>query len=118
MHHQHRGAGGDRADRRELLGRVVAQIGIEARVDADRAGEREQHGVAVGCAARGLARADIAAGAGPVLHQDLLPKRLAHALADQARHDVVAAARRERHHQRDRPRGISVGALRVRGEGR
>ena len=85
---------------------------------ADRAGKREQHGVAVGRAARGLARADVAAGARPVLDHDVLSERLAHALADEARHDVVAAARRERHHQRDRPRGINVGALRVHGEHR
>ena len=51
-----------------------------------------------------------AAGAGLALHQDRLADLLAELLADDARHHVDAAARRERHQQADR----SVDELRLR----
>src|ERR1700694_3199168 len=44
-----------------------------------------------------MAHADIAAGAGLVLDEELLAELLAELLSEQARHDVGWAARRERH---------------------
>ena len=99
-------AGGDQADRREILARVVADIGVERRIDRERAGAAEAERVAVGRGFRDLARRDRAARPALVLDHDLLAERLAHLLGDDARHHVVAAAGRIRHHQRDRARGI------------
>ena len=51
-------------------------------------------------------RRDGAAGPAAVLHHDLLAEHAGHLLGNDARHCVVAAAGRKRHHQRDRTRGI------------
>ena len=106
MHQHDQRAGRDQADRREILARVVADIGIERRIDRERAGAAEHERVAVGRGLRDRARRDRAAGAAAVLDHDLLAERLAHLLGDDARHHVVAAAGRVGHDQRDRPVGI------------
>ena len=61
---------GDQPDRREILARIVARIGIEARIDRDRAGVAEQQRVAVGLGLGDRAGAEIAAGAGAVIDHD------------------------------------------------
>ena len=101
--HQHDSAlGGDQADRRKILARVIADIGIERRIDRKRAGAADHQRVAVGLGLRDLARRDGAAGAAAVLDDDLLAERLAHLVGDDARDGVVAAAGRIGHDQRDR----------------
>jgi hypothetical protein len=105
MHDQDRRCGCDRADRRELLIRVIAHVGIERRIDRHRASESEYHRVSVRRAARDLPRADIAPRTGPILDHHLLSERTTHAFADQPRHDVIAAAGGKRDHQRDRSAG-------------
>src|SRR6266849_5722702 len=51
---------------------------------------------------------DGASGAGTVLDHELVAERLAHVLGEQARQDVVAAPRRERHHDGDRTGRIDL----------
>jgi hypothetical protein len=63
---------------------------------------RHQQGVTVGIGAHQLVDRDDAAGAGLALHQDRLADALAELLPDNARDDVDAAARCERHQQADR----------------
>jgi len=68
-----------------------------------------QHRVAVGCGLRDDVGADIAAGARPVVDDDLLSGRLGEMLARDTRHDVEdAGARRKRHDKADRARGIGL----------
>ena len=86
---------------REILARIVTGVGIERRVDRERAGIGQQDGVAVGRGLCDRTGRDRAAGAAAVLDHDLLSERLAHPLGHQARQRVIAAAGRERHHQRD-----------------
>ena len=75
---------------------------------AKRAGIGEQDGVAVGRALGDRAGCERAAGAGAIVHHDLLAERLAHLLGHHARQRIVAAAGRERNDQRDRPVGIGL----------
>jgi hypothetical protein len=82
----------DEADRRKILARVVADIGIEGRIDGERSGATEAERIAVGRRARHLPGRDRAAGAAAVLDHDLLAERRSHGIGDDARHGVVAAA--------------------------
>ena len=111
MHQHDIAARRDQADRREILARVVADVGIERRVDRKRA-RRDQKRVAVGRGLGDLARRDGAAGAAAVLDHDGLAEPRAHPLGDDARDHVVAAAGRVGHDQRDRARRIVGGAIR------
>ena len=105
----------DQSDRHEILARIVARVGIERRIDRKRAGAREQDRVTVGRGPRHLARCDGAAAAcGAVFHHHLLAERATYPLGDVSRQRVVAAARRERHHQDDRPVRIVLRASRQR----
>ena len=101
MHQHDIAARCDQSDRREILARVVADIGIERRVDRERA-RGDQERVAVGLGLGDLARRDGAAGAAAVLDHDGLAEARAHPLGDDARDHVVAAAGRVGHDQRDR----------------
>jgi hypothetical protein len=68
----------------------------------------DHQGVAVG---RGLGdgpRAQCAGGAGTIVDHELLAERAAHVLSQHARHHVVAAAGRERHHDHDRAGRIGL----------
>ena len=88
----------------------IAGMGVEARIDRDRAGVAEQQRVAVGRGLGDRAGADGAAGAGPVVDDELLAARSDSFGGDHARHGVDAAARRIRHDQRDGPRRVVGGA--------
>jgi hypothetical protein len=59
---------------------------------------RHQQMVAVGRRLCDVGGAGVAAGAGPVLHHELLAQQLAHLGAHDACYDVGWAAGRERHH--------------------
>ena len=101
MHQHDIAARRDQSDRREILARVVADVGIERRIDRQRA-RGDQQRVAVGRGLGDLARRDGAAGAAAVLDHDGLAEARAHPLGDDARDHVVAAAGRVGHDQRDR----------------
>ena len=71
------GVPADQADRLEVLGRVVFEIGIERGRGAVRAHVAHHDGVAVGRRLRAAGDAGGAAGAGDVLDDELLAERLA-----------------------------------------
>src|SRR5262249_39082952 len=97
---------GDQPDRREVLARIEAGIGVEAGVDGDGSGVPEEQRVAVGRALDEGARADEAGAAGAIVDHDLLAERARKLLRDHARHGVDAAARRVRHDKGDDAGGI------------
>ena len=102
-HHHHRN-GAEQRHRREVLDRIEGQLGVERRRDRDRAW-RQQQRVAVGRGLRHRIGAEIAAGAGLVLHHHRLAEALAEFSADKARERVGGAAGGERNHEGDRARG-------------
>src|SRR5215471_3519370 len=106
MHRQHARLPTDQPDRGEVLARIVSGIGIERRIDTERAGIGEQDGVAIGRALGDGSRRDRATSAAAVLHHDLLAERAGHLLGNDTRQRIVAATGGKRHHQRDRTRGI------------
>ena len=94
-------------DRREVLDRVVRQLAIDVGQDRVRAGRVEQQRVAVRRRLRDELRADAAAGAGAVLDDERLAELRAHAVGENPRDAVDAAAGRERNddaHRLDRIR--------------
>ena len=101
MHQHDQGAGRDQADRGEILARIVTGVGVERRVDRERAGAAEDQRVAVRCTPRHGPRGDRAAGAAAVLDDDLLAQRLAHFVGDDTGHGIVAASRGVGDHQHD-----------------
>ena len=114
MDHENLLVGGDEPDRREILAWVVAGI---AAVEAGRHGEEarmaDHQRVAVGRRLGGRACADGAGRPAAVFDDELLTKRAPHVLAQQPRQNVVAAARRERHHDGDGTRGVGLRARRA-----
>lgn len=70
-HDRHRG---DAADGREIPGGVTG-IGIEARIDRDRAGPAQKQRVSVGCGLGDGAGADIAATPAAIVDDHLLAER-------------------------------------------
>ena len=114
VHAYDQGAGGDEADRGEILARVVADIAVERRIDGQRAGAAEPQRVAVGHALGDLAGGDAAACAATIFDHDLLAQRLAHFLGGGPRHEVVAAAGRVGNDQGDGPARIILRAGRGR----
>ena len=93
---------GDQPDRLKILGRPVGEVRIELDGGGVRPHLPHQDGVAVRVGAHRAGRTGGAAGAGHVLHHDLLAERARHVIGGDARRDVGRAARRERHDQRDR----------------
>ncbi|MNC84447.1 hypothetical protein D3C83_00020 [compost metagenome] len=87
---------GQQRNRREILHGIVAGALVEDRAGDERDRVHEQR-VAVGCAAHGDARADLARGAAAVVDDDLLSEQSRELVGDRARVEVRAAARRERH---------------------
>ena len=96
--HRHRG---DQTDRRKILARVHAELGVEAGVDRQRSGMAEQQRVAVGCRTRDGTRADRSAAAAAVVDGHRLVERVGQFLRHHAGHGVDAAAGRVRHDERD-----------------
>ena len=108
-HDQDRGSR-HQADRLEVLGRIVFEIGIERGRGAVRAHVPHHDRVAVGLCLRAARDAGGAAGAGDVLDDELLTERLGIILADDAGDDVRRPARGKRHDDRDRAGRIGLGA--------
>ena len=111
---QHIGAGGDDADRHEVLHRIERLL-VDPGVDGVRDGN-DQKRVAVGGRLCGEIGADDAAGAAAVIDKDLLAQSLAELIGDDAADHVVAAARRERDDHADRAARIIVRGCCRRGE--
>ena len=93
--------------RREIFQRVVRQRFVEAGIDNDRR-TRQIKRVAVRRRLRHHFGADIAAGAGPVVDDDLLVPRLGEFLSDQARHQINAAAGSKGDDEADRAGGVGL----------
>ena len=105
--HQREGRNLEERDRREVARELVAHI----RIDVLRAGHRaarQQQGVAIGRRFGDKALADHAAGARPVLDDELLPEELAHLGRHLPRHEVVAASRSDRDDDAHRLRRIAL----------
>ena len=100
-HDQDRRAG-RQADRLEVLGRVVFEVGIERGRRAVRAHVPHHDRVAVRLRLRAARDAGGAAGAGDVLDDELLAERLREVFADDAGDDVGRSAGGERHDDGDR----------------
>ena len=94
----------DEADRRKILARVHAELGVKAWVDRQRPGVAEQQRVAVGCGACHRAGADCAAATAAVIDGHGLAERVGQFLRHHAGHRVDAAAGRIGDNERDAAR--------------
>jgi hypothetical protein len=90
----------------EGFARVVGQLCEHRRIDGVGHGRHQQR-VTVGRGARQQLGRDDVRGAGPIVHDHLLPEGLAHALRQEARDEVRSPARGERHEEADRAVGIA-----------
>ncbi len=113
-HDHHVGRGGDQRKRNELL-RLVGELPIERLVDRKRPGRAHQQRVAVGLGMIGGIGADIAAGAGLVLHHHRLAPLGRQLVAEDARQHVIGAAAGEGDDETDGTGG--EGGLREDGRG-
>jgi hypothetical protein len=115
MHCEHMRRRAHQADRREVLHGVVGDFRIEARIDDEIAAAGKQR-IAVRGRARGRGDAEIAAGAGEILHIELLPQALREFLRKQPRGGVIGATGGDRHDHADRTRrvGLCAGGARQR----
>ena len=116
-HRQRVGHDSDQADRREILHRVVGELGIDDGVGDVRGRGRHAERVAVGRGLGDRIGADGAAGAGAVLDHDGLPEPLAELGRDQPPDHVHRRARRQRDNHADcdgwamrpaRPRAVTT----------
>jgi hypothetical protein len=98
----------DLGDRDEVLQRTVRELGVVVRVDRHRADVAEQETVAVGAGPDRDFHADVAGGAGPVVHHHLLLEELGHRRLDDAADGVRSPARSERHDHAYRPGRVFV----------
>ena len=101
-------------DRRDVLLRVVGQLGEQQRVDGERPADADADDRAVGLGLGDRVGAEIAAGARLVLHHESAARIfLAELIGDQPRHRVGRRAGAERHID---VHGLGRPALRLRGE--
>ncbi len=98
----------DTRDHLEILHRIVGQLRIQPHVERERAVAAHEQRVAVWRALRRGVGADVAVRAGLVLDHHRLAEGLRHFSADQARQEVVAAARGEGRDDVDRPVRIGL----------
>ncbi len=97
---------GQRRDLRhqsEILQRLIAGLRLRDRQDGKRADRRERERVAVGRKFQRSLRSDEAAGACPILDDDLLSERLRELAGHEARDGIGRAAGRKRNDQAQRP---------------
>ncbi|MCY1531335.1 hypothetical protein D9M68_665570 [compost metagenome] len=102
VHHQHVGHRGHDRDRREVLHRVVRQVGEQPGVDRVGRDCAHHQRIAVGRRLRHEVGPDIAARARAVFHDDGLAQGTAHLLGQHAGHGVQRAAGRVRHDEAQR----------------
>ena len=98
----------DQPDRREILARVEAGIGIETGIDRQRAGMAEEQRMTVGRALDEGAGTDQAGAAGAIVDHDLLAKRSRKFFRHHARQGVDATPGRIGHDQGDGSCGVSL----------
>ncbi len=101
-------------NRHEIAHRIVAQLGVHARVGAVRAACPQQKGVAVRRRARDCSGAEAGARATAILNDDRLPQHFAEPRPNDARDYVDATAGRERHNDLDRLARIGLRPYRQR----
>ena len=94
--------GDEAADRREALDRVIGELGVEARIDHEGRFRADEQRVAVGRRLGDVFGGDLVVGARPVLDDRLLAPGFGEALRQHAAERIGDAARRRRHHDRDR----------------
>jgi hypothetical protein len=100
MADEHLRAEHNHRDRREVATRIVGHLG-QQRLD-DEAGRRgDQQSVTVGCSFRRQIVADYSAGAGAVIHHDLLAPRFGEALGNHPGHAVGCTSSRVGHDDPD-----------------
>jgi hypothetical protein len=98
--------GAEFGDRREILEGIIGHLGIKAGID--HVGARaDQQRIAVRLGMGHVSDPDIAAGARAVLDNDIAGQREPEILAEDSRHDVGGAGRRERNDDLDRPLRIA-----------
>ena len=114
MRHDHQRHQEDVGDRQEIDQRLVRQVGIEARIDAEGAARHDHQRVAVGCRGLAVLGGGNAAAARLVLDDDLLLPDVGQLLGHQAGEDVGGLAGRKRHDEAHR----LVGPRRLRQGGR
>src|SRR5262245_34674512 len=85
-------------DRREVLQRIVGQVGIDMRTDAMRGDAALEQCVAVGRRLGDEARAHYAAHAGAVVDHDGLAEHFTELLSHDARKQIRTPAGRDKHH--------------------
>jgi hypothetical protein len=100
-------------DRHAVVDEVERELLVERRVDRI-VGTGEGDGVAVGRSGERELHADVAAGADPVLDDEVLTEIIGEILADQPRGDVVGAARGEAYDPAHRPGRIVLRACEAR----
>ena len=97
MHHQHGRPGGEEHHRREVLLRIIRQLGVEVLQHRIGAVEAEINGVAIGRRLGDIVGRQHAVRAGAVLDHDHLSGALLYLGGEGAAQDVGHAARRGRH---------------------
>ena len=112
MHHDDMRHGGGEADRREVVRRVIRQVGEKTRRDRVDRNVAHHDGVAIRRRLRHMARGDGAGRAGPVVDHDRLAEQLGEPGLQDARHYIGAAARRKAHHHAHGLRRIVLRARR------
>ena len=107
IHHHDVGHADDARDRRDVADEIEIELVVERRIDRVRRADQEKR-VAVGRRAHDRLGGDIAAGARPVLDDELLAEPLRQPLTDQARDDVGRAAGGKADNDAHRPRRIGL----------
>ena len=96
-------------DRGEIAQGIVTGVGIEVRVDRQRALMAERDRVTVGCCFRAKRCTDVALRAAAVIDDDLLTPELGQLRSEHTSEPVRSAARRKRHDEAHGFRGIALG---------
>src|SRR5258705_11450384 len=107
MHLHDMGHAHDAGYWREIADEIEIEFVVKRRVDSIRRGNHEER-VAVRRRIHDRLGADVAAGPGPVLDDELLAKPLGKPLTDQARHDVGTPASGETNDYAHRPRWVGL----------
>ena len=95
-------------DDAEVAQRVVWQLAVDMRIHRQRPGRSAGNGVAIGGGCHQGLQTDDAVGAGAVVDDDLLADSFRELLADDARHEIGAAAGREHHDHADGFVGVGL----------
>ncbi len=108
VHHHHIRHHRHLRDRLEVLDRVVRHLRVERHIDRMRTGDAHDQGISVRCGFGHHVRADIATGAGAVLHHHRLLPVLAHLVGNGTCRNVGGTTGGKWHHDADLPGGKVV----------